>query len=91
MTQNGKIQWREYLGDRHFYQQILQLAIPVSLQQLITVGINLMDTIMLSSMGGRPAIRVFFGQPVYQHLSNLLYGPGNGGFGAYFPVLGDAG
>ncbi len=51
MTQNGKIQWREYLGDRHFYQQILQLAIPVSLQQLITVGINLMDTIMLSSMG----------------------------------------
>lgn len=51
MTQNGKTQWGEYLGDRHFYQQILQLAIPVSLQQLITVGINLMDTVMLSSMG----------------------------------------
>lgn len=47
MTQH----FREYLGDRAFYRRILQIAIPVSLQQLITVGINLMDTIMLSSMG----------------------------------------
>ena len=43
--------WREYLRDRNFYRTILSIAIPVSLQQLITVGINLMDTIMLSSMG----------------------------------------
>ncbi len=42
---------REYLGDKSFYLTILRIAIPVSLQQLITVGINLMDTIMLSSMG----------------------------------------
>ena len=30
---------------------MLRIAVPVSLQQLITVGINLMDTIMLSKMG----------------------------------------
>lgn len=42
---------REYLGDKNFYSTILKIAIPVSAQQLITVGINLMDTIMLSSMG----------------------------------------
>lgn len=42
---------KEYLGDKQFYRQILKIAIPVSLQQLITVGINLMDTVMLSSMG----------------------------------------
>ena len=40
-----------YLGDRSFYREIIKIAIPISLQQLITVGINLMDTIMLSSMG----------------------------------------
>ena len=39
------------LGDKTFYRRILSIAIPVSLQQLITVGINLMDTVMLSSMG----------------------------------------
>lgn len=42
---------RSYLGDKTFYKQIFTIAIPISLQQLITVGINLMDTIMLSSMG----------------------------------------
>lgn len=45
------IDWRKYLGDKEFYQKIAKIAIPISLQQLITVGINLMDTVMLSSMG----------------------------------------
>lgn len=40
-----------YLGDKELYKKMAVIAIPVSLQQLITVGINLMDTIMLSSMG----------------------------------------
>ncbi len=43
--------WKEYLGYKTFYQTILRIAVPISLQQLITVGINLMDTIMLSNMG----------------------------------------
>lgn len=42
---------REYLGTRELYKKMAVIAIPVALQQLITVGINLMDTIMLSSMG----------------------------------------
>ena len=46
-------QWtfKDYLGDKDFYKRMAMIAIPISLQQLITVGINLMDTIMLSSMG----------------------------------------
>lgn len=40
-----------YLGDKALYRQMFKIAIPVSLQSLITVGINLMDTIMLSEMG----------------------------------------
>ena len=31
--------------------EMARIAIPISLQSLITVGVNLMDTIMLSSMG----------------------------------------
>ena len=45
------IRWHDLLGDRDFYRQMFSIAIPVALQQLITVGINLMDTIMLSHMG----------------------------------------
>ena len=44
-------QWKQYLGDRTFYRKILSIALPISAQQLITVGVNLMDTVMLSSMG----------------------------------------
>lgn len=43
--------WKRYLGTREFYAKMFRIAIPISLQQLITVGVNLMDTIMLSSMG----------------------------------------
>jgi putative MATE family efflux protein len=43
--------WKKYLGTRDFYAKMFKIAIPISLQQLITVGVNLMDTIMLSSMG----------------------------------------
>jgi len=46
-----KTSFREYLGNKELYVKMAKIAIPVSLQQLITVGINLMDTIMLSSMG----------------------------------------
>ena len=42
---------RTYLGDTALYKQMFKIAVPVSLQSLITVGINLMDTIMLSEMG----------------------------------------
>jgi len=42
---------RNYLGDKELYKTMAKIAIPISLQSLITVGVNLMDTIMLSSMG----------------------------------------
>jgi len=46
-----KVTWRDFLGTRELYARMAAIAIPVALQGLITVGINLMDTIMLSSMG----------------------------------------
>ncbi|MFY9381815.1 MAG: MATE family efflux transporter [Eubacteriales bacterium] len=42
---------KEYIGDKNFYKKIISIAIPISAQHLITVGVNLMDTVMLSSMG----------------------------------------
>lgn len=46
-----KIRFRDYLGDGELYKKMIKIAIPISLQSLITVGVNLMDTVMLSSMG----------------------------------------
>ena len=37
--------------DRAFYRKVLRIAIPIALQSLITIGVNMMDTVMISSMG----------------------------------------
>ena len=47
----SKASIRDYIGSKDLYIKMAKIAIPVSMQSLITVGINLMDTIMLSSMG----------------------------------------
>lgn len=48
---NTRVTLRDFLGTPELYRRMARIAIPVSLQSLITVGINLMDTIMLSGMG----------------------------------------
>lgn len=48
---DGDFRFRYFIGGRQLYRDMLRICVPVSLQMLITVGINLMDTVMLSSMG----------------------------------------
>jgi len=43
--------WRDYLGDRELYVKTLRLAIPISAQSLVAVGMNMIDTVMLAKMG----------------------------------------
>ena len=45
---------KEYLGDRTFYRNTAVIAIPIALQSLITIGVNLIDNIMLGSLGEIP-------------------------------------
>lgn len=51
MKEMTKTTLREYLGDREFYKKVAAIAIPISLQSLITIGVNMMDTIMLGKLG----------------------------------------
>jgi len=39
-----------FVTDKDFYSRWLALAVPISLQSLITVGVNVMDTLMLSQL-----------------------------------------
>lgn len=40
--------------DKNFYKEAALIGIPISLQSLITVGVNMMDTIMVGSLGETP-------------------------------------
>ena len=47
--------WKErvkpYLGDKQFYKQVVAIALPISAQSLITIGVNMTDTVMLGKLG----------------------------------------
>lgn len=40
-----------FVRDRFFYANTVRIAVPVVLQSLITIGVNMMDTLMLGSFG----------------------------------------
>ncbi|MBQ0064674.1 MAG: MATE family efflux transporter [Firmicutes bacterium] len=40
-----------FVKDTSFYKKLLILGLPIAAQQLITVGVNMMDNIMLGSLG----------------------------------------
>lgn len=46
--------WKEYLGTKEFYKETTVIALPIALQSLITIGVNLVDNIMLGSLGEGP-------------------------------------
>ena len=44
--------WKKlFSGDRAFYVRVLTLALPIALQSLITIGVNMLDTIMVGTLG----------------------------------------
>ena len=40
-----------FIPDNKFYKRVLLLAPPISLQSLITIGVNMLDTIMVGTLG----------------------------------------
>lgn len=47
----GGIKVKLFVRDTSFYKRALAIAIPISLQSCITIGVNLLDTIMVGSLG----------------------------------------
>ena len=45
---------KQYFGTKAFYKQTFIIALPIALQSLITIGVNLIDNIMLGSLGEGP-------------------------------------
>ena len=42
---------RLVLSDSGFYRRVLFLATPIALQSLITIGVNMLDNLMVGSLG----------------------------------------
>ncbi len=43
--------FHKFIADKHFYQQVITVAIPLMLQQLVTSSLNLVDNLMIGQLG----------------------------------------
>ena len=46
-----RVNFRSYIGDKAFYKLLLMLAVPIMVQQGITSFVNLIDNVMIGSLG----------------------------------------
>lgn len=46
-----KESYKAYLGNKKFYIKACKIALPIAAQNLITFGVNMMDTVMLGTLG----------------------------------------
>lgn len=61
-----------------FYRRVLMVALPVAFQQLITVGVNMMDTIMLGELGELPLSGSALATQVFNLFHFMCMGMGMG-------------
>ncbi|MBQ8605792.1 MAG: MATE family efflux transporter [Clostridia bacterium] len=82
---------KSFFGDKHFYKKVLALALPIMLQNGITNFVNMLDNLMVGSLGiGQSAGVNIAGQLLF--VFNLcMFGAisGAGIFGAQFYGKGD--
>lgn len=57
-----------------FYRKLMRLALPIMLQQIISVGLNLIDNIMIGRLGALPLAAVGAANQMYSIYSMILFG-----------------
>ncbi|BAK56294.1 MATE efflux family protein [Candidatus Arthromitus sp. SFB-mouse-Japan] len=68
-----------FVKDKNFYRKILTIAVPITLQSLITFATNMMDTIMVGSLGEIALSAASLSGQIFFVLSVLCFGIGGGG------------
>ena len=66
------------LSNRSFLKKSLILLVPVMLQQLITVGINFLDNLMIGPFGETSIAAAAFGNQIYNFFQFICMGLGSG-------------
>ncbi len=65
---------RLFTRDNTFYHSLLSLAIPISLQNLITFAVNFADNLMIAKLGDTAVSGVYMGNQVQTFLQLMLTG-----------------
>lgn len=84
--------WRKFFGDRAFYQSVLGVAIPIMIQNFITHFVNMLDNVMVGSVGVAETTGTAIANQLLFVFNLCIFGAvaGAGIFGAQFHGKGDA-
>lgn len=64
---------------KHFYSQMLRIAVPIAIQNLIVSSLNTLDTMMISTLGSATIAGVGLANQVFFLFMLLCFGIGSGG------------
>lgn len=70
--------WRWLTSDRSLYQNLLRIAVPIALQNLLVTSLNMVDTVMIGQLGAVQIGAVAVANQVYFLLMLFLFGVGSG-------------
>lgn len=65
---------RVFTRDRNFYRDLIALAVPISLQNLITFAVNFADNLMIGSLGDNAVSGVYVGNQMQTVLQMFVSG-----------------
>lgn len=71
-------EWKTELRNGDFYGKTFRLMLPVVLQQLITIGVNFFDNLMVGSFGEQQISAAAFSNQYYGFFQMILMGIGSG-------------
>jgi len=65
-------------ADRVFYKDLIRIAVPIALQNLIVSSVNMLDTVMVGRLGAVELAAVGLGNQIWFLLMLLLFGTSTG-------------
>ncbi len=63
---------------RGFYREMIAIAIPVAIQNIITVGVSMADTVMLGSLGETPLSASALANQLFFIFTLVMFGTSGG-------------
>lgn len=69
---------KNIFGDKEFYKKLISIALPISLQNLISSSLNMVDTVMIGQLGETSIAAVGIANQVFFFFVLLLFGLNSG-------------
>ncbi len=69
---------KKYFGTKEFYKDMIAIAIPIALQNLITSSLNMVDTLMISELGKSAIAAVGLANQLFFFYTLIIFGVNSG-------------